>query len=267
LFLVAPLIISEEDAGLVWFCFHDGCMPSPSLIMHAEQIANQVAVALAKARLVFELEQFNRGTLTALARAIDMKSRWTAGHSERVMKIAHKIGTAMHLSQGELDDLYRGGLIHDIGKIGIPTAILDKPGKLTQEEYLRVCEHPRMGARILEPIRAYAGIVTLVVQHHERYDGSGYPDGLKGEQIALSARILAVADVFEALSADRPYRPGMGFQQIIDYMRQQSGKQFDPAVVAAVLKTRERLNSRDALLLDEHQEAALLHQEHSQGGP
>jgi HD-GYP domain-containing protein (c-di-GMP phosphodiesterase class II) len=264
-FLVVPLVINESVAGFVWLGFDDARPAETDMQMHAGQIANQVAVALSKARLVQELEQLNQGTLMALARAIDMKSRWTAGHSERVTHIAVRIGRAMQLPQAELDDLYRGSLIHDIGKIGIPSKILDKPGRLSTEERRLIQEHPHLGARILEPIKPYAGIIRLVAQHHELYDGSGYPEGLAGNQIILPARILAVADVCDALLSDRPYRPGSALDVVIEYMQLQSGKQFDPAVVAAFLQTIDSVRMEYAPQQTDEQEIMTLLQEHPQG--
>ena len=171
-----------------------------------------------------------------LARAIDAKSLWTAGHSERVTQLALKIGRVMGLNQKELDDLHRGGLLHDIGKIGIAPEILDKAGKLTDEEYELMREHVRIGARILEPIQAYADVIPIVLQHHEYYDGSGYPDGIYGESISLGARIFTVADHYDALISDRPYRAGLAPEVVLGFIKNGAGKKFDPMVVEAFLE-------------------------------
>jgi putative nucleotidyltransferase with HDIG domain len=135
--------------------------------------------------------------------------------------------------QDGLDDLQRAALLHDIGKIGVPRSILDKPGKLTIEEYDIIKNHPSLGARILGPIRAYTRIIPIVEQHHERYDGKGYPFGKSGEQIHVSARIMAVADTFDAMVSDRPYRPGFSQEKAIRIIREEAGHQFDPRVVEA----------------------------------
>jgi putative nucleotidyltransferase with HDIG domain len=197
----------------------------------ARQLADQVAVALANARLVEELDQLSWGTLRALARAIDAKSPWTAGHSERVTSLAIEIGRAMGLGPKELDVMQRAGLLHDIGKIGTPPGILDKPGRLTDDELKVMREHAQVGASILAPIAAYAEVIPVVRQHHERYDGRGYPDGLAGQAIDLRARIFSVADVYDALRSDRPYRTGQDRQTVVDYIRAGSGTQFDPEIV------------------------------------
>jgi HD-GYP domain-containing protein (c-di-GMP phosphodiesterase class II) len=142
----------------------------------------------------------------------------------------------MGLTPEELDNLHRGGLLHDIGKIGIPVSILDKPGKLTDEEFKAIRRHSAIGASILEPIAAYAHAIPIVLQHHEHFNGNGYPDGLTAETISLGARILAVADVYDALVSDRPYRSGMDQERVMEIIEKESGKQFDPNVVQALLE-------------------------------
>jgi len=235
-FLVLPIFLDEKLSALIALGYGDLPVQSQEDLVRARQVADQVAVALSNARLVEELDQLNWGTLQALARAIDAKSPWTAGHSGRVTELALKIGRVLGLSQKELDTLHRGGLLHDIGKIGTPPAILDKPGKLTEEENRIMREHPRLGARILEPIPAYADVIPIVLHHHEWFDGTGYPDGLAGEAISLRARIFAVADVFDALRSDRPYRAGFEQEHVIAIITQGAGRQFDPRVVEAFLK-------------------------------
>jgi len=217
--------------------------------MHARQLADQVAVALSNARLLEDLEELNWGTLYALARTIDAKSPWTGGHSERVTKLALKIGRVMGLGEKELEDLHRAGLLHDIGKLGIPPDILDKPGRLTREELQLMRKHPYMGARILEPIGAYATVTPIVLQHHENYDGSGYPLGLAGEKIVLGARIFAVADQFDAITSDRPYRSGMDRDKVIEYIKKRAGRRFDPHVVRAFLQVMRQESKKGQRVL------------------
>ncbi len=194
------------------------------------------ALAVELKRQFSELEAFNLGTLAALARAIDAKSSWTAGHAERVARLAVAIATEMGLSDGEIEDLRRGGLIHDIGKLGTPPGILDKVGPLTDAEIDVMQQHARRGVHILEPIPGYTRLLPIVGQHHDRWDGSGYPDGLKGEAIARTARVLAVADVCDALRSERPYRQAMSWPELVEIVRARSGTQFDPAVVDALLR-------------------------------
>ena len=184
------------------------------------------------------LERLNAmswGTLEALARTIDASSPWTSGHSERVTRIGIAIGRQMGLPEEEIDRLHRGGLLHDVGKIGIPASVLDKPGQLDPEEFAIVRAHPVVGARILEPIHAYHDVIGIVRHHHERYDGEGYPDRLAGDQIPFLARVLAVADVFDALVSDRPYRSGWSPDLAIQHIGERAGSHFDPTVVRAFL--------------------------------
>jgi putative nucleotidyltransferase with HDIG domain len=179
-----------------------------------------------------QLEAFNFGTLEALARAIDAKSPWTAGHSERVAELAVLIGREMGLTDERLHDLRRGGLVHDIGKLATPSSVLNQRNPLTAEERRVIEEHPMQGVRILEPIEAYAPLLPMVGEHHERWDGSGYPRGLRAEEIDPLARILAVADTFDAIRSDRPYRAGASLADTVAIIRS-GAHHFDPDVLRA----------------------------------
>ena len=201
----------------------------------ARQIANQLAVALSNSKLLEDMEKLATGTIEALARTVDAKSKWTAGHSERVAVLGGRIAKAMGMSEKEMDTIIRGGLLHDIGKIGISLAILDKPSGLSDKEMTEIRNHPAIGGKILEPIKAYQDILPLILHHHEKYDGSGYPDGLRGEDIDIRARILAVADVWDALVSDRPYREGWIQDRARKMIIDGSGSHFDPRVVEAFL--------------------------------
>jgi putative nucleotidyltransferase with HDIG domain len=234
-FLVLPMWIAGEPAGAIALGFTGAAAANEEDLLQARQLADQVAVALANARLVEDLDALNWGALTALARTVDAKSPWTAGHSERVTSMGLKIGGMMGLRPDQIDVLHRGGLLHDIGKIGVPAAILDKPAKLTEEEYAVMKKHPEIGANILQPIAAYADVIPIVREHHERWDGSGYPNGLAGTQIHLYARVFAVADVYDALISDRPYRRGLPVDSVICTIAAGDGTEFDPDVVRAFL--------------------------------
>lgn len=201
----------------------------------ARQIANQLAVALTNSNLVKNLENLASGTIEALARTVDAKSRWTSGHSERVADISSRIAEAMGFSAKNIEVIKRGGLMHDIGKIGISLAILDKPDRLTNAEYREIQTHPSIGAKILEPIAAFRDILAIVEQHHEKYDGTGYPAALKGKDIDIGARILAVADVWDALVSNRPYRDGWVHAKARKVITEGSGTHFDPQVIKAFL--------------------------------
>lgn len=199
------------------------------------QLADQFAVAHANATMLQEVNDFSLGTLEALARAVDAKSPWTAGHSERVTYLAVAIGEAYGLDPAEITKLHRGAMLHDIGKLGISQTLLDKRGRLSTDEYNMVRSHTMIGERILEPIESFADIMPIVSQHHERFDGSGYHCGLSGSGIDLKARILAVADVYDAMTNPRPYRDSVDPKEVVEMIRKQSGSQFDPDVVSAFL--------------------------------
>ncbi len=235
-FLVLPLFIKNSLSGIIALGYYHSPDLSEEDISQARQLADQVAVALSNVRLIAELNQFNLGTLTAFARAIDAKSPWTAGHSERVTTIALKIGKLLRLSPRDLNNLHRGGLLHDIGKIGIAYDILDKPSGLSPDEREDIKRHVILGARILEPIPAYSEILPIIKQHHENFDGTGYAEGLAGKDICLYARILALADRFEALTSDRPYRKALSQKKAMELIKKNAGKEFDPEVVKAFLE-------------------------------
>jgi len=233
--LVLPIFLKGELAAILAAGFKKTPQLTQDTLEQARQLADQVAVALSNARLIEELDRLSWGTLTALARAIDAKSHWTMGHSERVTAMALRIGRAMDLSEEELGVLHQGSLLHDIGKIGIGSKMLDKPSRLSNAEMDVVRGHVEMGARILEPVPALAAALPIVLQHHEHYDGKGYPQGLVGEEIHLGARILMVADYYDAMRSARPYRPPAGRQEVVNSIAKEAGKKFDPQVVGVFL--------------------------------
>jgi HD-GYP domain-containing protein (c-di-GMP phosphodiesterase class II) len=181
-------------------------------------------------------------SVRALTSAIDAKDPYTHGHSERVARVAVCIGEQMGLSKDQLDTVYLGGLLHDIGKIGIDDQVLNKPGPLTPEEFEHIKKHPRLGYDILRGVRQLQKILPIVLHHHESWDGTGYPHGLPGDATPLLARITAVADAFDAMSSDRPYRQGMPDDQLDEILRQGAGHQWDPTVVDAFFACRERIH-------------------------
>jgi putative nucleotidyltransferase with HDIG domain len=235
-FLILPIILKKRLSGFITLGWSlKSTIHNQEDFDRARQLADQMGVALSNASLVRELNELNWGTLEALARTIDAKSPWTAGHSERVTKLGLKIGRFLRLAQEEMDVLHRGGLLHDIGKLGIPVDILDKDGKLTKEEEKVMREHVRLGARILEPIAAYADVVPIVLHHHENFNGQGYPEGLAGKDISLGGRIFAVADSFDALTSNRPYREALNREHALEVIKQGCGSQYDPDIVQTFL--------------------------------
>lgn len=176
----------------------------------------------------------------AFANAIDAKSHWTLGHSERVAEYSVEIAKEMGMDKKNVDNLKTAALLHDIGKIGTYDEILDKPQELTPSEYELVKKHPLKGITILEPIKKMGMILPIIIHHHERMDGTGYPDGLKTEEIPLLARILSVADSYDSMTAERPYRTSLGKEHAVDELKRSSGTQFDPEVIKAFLRVVEK---------------------------
>lgn len=178
-----------------------------------------------------ERENILIGILIALTRAIDAKSPWTAGHSERVTKFAEAVGREINLSEDQMRVLTISAILHDIGKIAVPEQILDKPGKLTDEEFAVVKKHPQAGADIIASIPSYDKILPGILHHHERWDGTGYPKGVKGDDIPLFARIICIADVYDALTDDRPYRKAWSSEQVMQFFEEQRSRMFDSELV------------------------------------
>ena len=180
-------------------------------------------------------------TIRALAEAIDAKDAYTRGHSERVAVYASRIAREMNLRKELIERVYFAGLLHDVGKIGIPDAIITKPDRLNAEEYEEIKRHPEIGAKILEPVEFLRSVVPCVRHHHEWYDGCerGYPDRLCRDQIPLPSRVIVVADTVEAMTSDRPYRKAMTVDMVVQELHRFSGTQFDPVVVDAFLKLLE----------------------------
>jgi HD-GYP domain-containing protein (c-di-GMP phosphodiesterase class II) len=190
---------------------------------------NRAAAAIREARQ--NLHRAYVEFVGSLASALDARDRYTAGHSRRVSELSCAIARAMHLAPQELEDIRIGALLHDIGKIGIGDSVLQKPGKLTNEEFALVQQHPTIGRRILEGVQGFQDYLSIVELHHENWNGTGYPWGLRAEATPLGARIVHVADAYDAMTSDRPYRRGMSLEQAIHVLRQYAGTQFDPTIV------------------------------------
>jgi riboflavin transporter FmnP len=192
-----------------------------------------------------EMREMFTQTIEALAGAVDKRDPYTSKHSQNVRKIAVGIGRQMRVSAGELEALEWGGLLHDVGKIGVPDSVLLKQGKLTREERITMNAHPVLGAEIIGPVTRLAPELPVIRHHHEWYNGSGYPDRLMGDEIPKLARILHVADAFEAMTADRPYRKALSREQAMAELRKFAGVQFDPEVVDAFVRTEWASDVRD----------------------
>ena len=209
-------------------------------------IGSQVAVAIENYRLNMDVERTYLETIMALALAVEAKDPYSAGHSKRVGVYATQIGEEMGLDQEMLRMLHDAGVLHDIGKIGIKDEILLKPAPLTQDEQRVMQQHSVIGEAIVRPVRSLQRVVGLVRHHHERYDGSGYPDGLRGEAVPMGARILSVADSYDAMVTDRPYRKRLPIETTKVELRRLCGIQYDAQVVDAFLRVLERKEQRQA---------------------
>ncbi len=203
-------------------------------------LAPQASVAIHNARLYDRVNKTYMNSMRALALAIDEKDHYTRTHSENVTTYATAIAREMNLSESEIEEIAQACQLHDLGKIGVHDYILNKPGKLTEEEWAEIKLHSLKGAEILEPLDFLKGVIELVKEHHERYDGKGYPDGRSGKNIRLGARIMAVADTYDAMISERPYRKALSKDETINELKREKGKQFDPEVVEAFLRLLEQ---------------------------
>src|SRR5947209_8194385 len=201
---------------------------------HLEELVHSRTAELDEA--LRSLEDAYRSTLKALTAALDKRDSETHGHSERVVAYSLRLGRELGLDAEQTRSLEFGALLHDIGKIGVPDAILRKPSRLTEEEWREMREHPSHGRQILRGIEFLKGASRVVSQHHERWDGSGYPLGLRGEEVDINARVFAVAEAFDAITSDRVYRLGRDYDAAAAELEAFSGRQFDPRVVAAFLR-------------------------------
>jgi HD-GYP domain-containing protein (c-di-GMP phosphodiesterase class II) len=193
--------------------------------------AAQAAVSVENTRLYERLQDTYLGAIGSLAAAIEARDPYTVGHSARVTQYAVAIAESMDLPLEEVEELRLAGILHDLGKIGVPDSILNKPGRLSDEEYSAIKMHPVLSMRIIEPLPHLGNIIPIIYHHHERYDGNGYMDGKSGNGIPLGARIIAVADSYEAMTSDRPYRKALSREEAVAEIARCSGTQFDPEVV------------------------------------
>ena len=187
-----------------------------------------------------ELEDLFLKLIRVMVNALDAKSPWTKGHSERVSMYAEAIALEMNIDQDNIKNIKLAGMLHDIGKIGTSDYLLDKPGALTKDEFIQIKKHPAQGARILKDIKQLRNIIPFIKYHHEKIDGTGYPSNISGEKIPLGAKILHVADSFDSMTSDRPYRTSPGLEFALNELNTHKGKQFDPDVVEAFIKILNR---------------------------
>ena len=239
-----PLMAKGEVKGVLEIFNRTPLEPTDEWVDFAEALAGQTAIAVDNAHLFDDLQRSNMElrlaydtTLEGWSQALDLRDEETEGHTQRVTEMALRLARRMGVSDGDLLHIRRGALLHDIGKMGIPDAILLKPGPLTDEEWEIMRKHPVYAYELLSPIAFLRPALDIPYCHHEKWDGTGYPRGLKGEQIPLAARIFAVVDVWDALRSDRPYRKAWPADKVRAYIRSLAGSHFDPKVVEAYLRT------------------------------
>ena len=231
-YLMKPFDLRQAEAAVTRALEHHELIAAKRRYeYHLEELVEQRTAELDEA--LASLENAYRSTLKALTAALETRDAETHGHSERVVTFSLRLGREYGLGASEMKALEFGSLLHDIGKIGVPDAILRKPAKLTDEEWVRMREHPRHGQQILRGIKFLEGAARVVAQHHEKWDGSGYPLGLRAEEIDVCARIFAVADAFDAITSDRVYREGRSYEAAARELDEWSNQQFDPKVVEA----------------------------------
>ena len=215
-------VVAGLDAGA------DDFLTKP---FNAGELLARIRSALRIRQVMGEMETAH-GVVAALANAVEAKDATTEHHCQRLTGFAYQLGVAAGLSGAELKGVVFGALLHDVGKIGVPEAILVKPGPLSESEWIAMRRHPEIGEQICRPLRSSRLFAPIVRHHHERWDGRGYPDRLSGEAIPLGARIVTLVDSFDAMTHDRPYRPGRSVDDALEELRRESGRQFDPDLVA-----------------------------------
>ena len=234
--IAVPLQIDNRPAGmLIGMDKVGGDFVSVDLKL-LSSIGNQTSIFLANNRLYEDLEELLMGVLHALTATIDAKDPYTCGHSQRVALISRHLAESLEFSAERVHQIYLAGLLHDIGKIGVPERVLSKPGRLTEDEYEVMKRHPMVGAKILGGIRQLDDVVVGILTHHERPDGRGYPQGLRGAEIPGEGLILGLADGFDAMTSDRTYRKALDLDRVVDEIRRNTGTQFDERIVEHLLK-------------------------------
>jgi putative nucleotidyltransferase with HDIG domain len=237
-YFVAPLVVKGQAVGALELFALSPLQPDREWMNFLETLAGQAAMAVNNRRLFESIRQSNRDlgeaydtTLEGWSRALELRDRETQGHTLRVAEFTLRLARAAGIAEDDLVHVRRGALLHDIGKMGIPDGILLKPGPLDKEEWAVMRKHTTYAHELLSPVQFLIPALDIPYCHHERWDGTGYPRGLKGEAIPLPARVFSVVDSWDALSHDRPYRPAWSSDQVRAYLREKSGSHFEPRLV------------------------------------
>jgi putative nucleotidyltransferase with HDIG domain len=238
--MIAPLSNKERTLGAVAIIFEqDEDFIRQQTLRLLYILSGFFSLSLENAFLFEDIKKSYFDTIRAVANSVEARDAYTRGHSNRVAEISKIIAMEMGWGRRDLELIDWGGVLHDLGKVGISDSILNKPGKLTDEEFAIMKSHPSIGGQIISGISFLEPLLPYIAQHHERYDGRGYPAGLKGEEIAIQGRLLAIADTYDAMTSDRPYRKGLPAQIAYDEIVKCSGSQFDPVLVLAFEKAFE----------------------------
>ena len=236
-YTLSPVRTHEELSGFVAIVRGESEPPfETGELRLLECLAEELSSATTARHLYQELQDMLFNTVKSLVAAVDAKDEYTRGHSERVYQLSILLGEQLELGADDQRSLSWAALLHDVGKIAIGREILNKPGRLTNEEFAVIKTHPERGVRVLEPIPQLQKILPVIMHHHERYDGNGYPAGLEAEDIPLASRIIAVADTFDAMASSRAYRPAQDLEVVLDEIKRCTGTQFDPHVAEAFLE-------------------------------
>lgn len=234
--VVVQLRSQHEFIGLTLLVSKEKIELSPEQKQFMSDIASWLSVAIRNAKLWEDLRKAYLKIAISFSKVVEVKDHYTSGHSENVASLSVRLATYLGLSKTEVEKVYIGARLHDVGKIGIPKATLNKTGALAEEEYKIIKEHAYKGYEITQPIDSMIKISDIVLYHHERYDGKGYPLGLSGERIPFLARIVAIADAFDAMTSDRPYRKGISYKEAVKVIDQNKGTQFDPELAAKFIE-------------------------------
>ena len=238
---IVPIVGEAFDYGALFFGSSTDFTRSQGRLALLSSLVSQTRIALTNSKLYNDMKENYIRTIKALAIAVDAKDTYTHGHSENVMNIAEELSNEVGLEARQIGNVRDAGLLHDIGKIGVPGNILNKAGTLTYEEFNGIMKtHSSLGANIVKDVPFLQNLYQLILYHHENFDGSGYPEGRKGEEIPIGARIIHVADAFEAMTSNRPYRTSLGKEEAIKRLNEGSGKQFDPTIIEAFMKLARR---------------------------
>jgi putative nucleotidyltransferase with HDIG domain len=250
-YYVTPLVAKGELKGVLEIFQRKPFNPGPEWIAFMEMVRSQAAIAIDNGQLFENLQRLNLeltmaydATVEGWSRALDYRDKETEGHTLRVTELTLHLARAMDLPESELVHIRRGALLHDIGKMGVPDAILLKPGPLTDEEWTIMRRHPQIARDLLAPIAYLKPALDIPYCHHEKWDGTGYPRGLKDDEIPLAARLFAVVDAWDALRSDRPYRAAWPEEKVLEHIRSLAGTHFDPQVVPVFLKVLEQVHVR-----------------------